>query len=142
MHPARHIVLSALLCLLLGSPAVRAEFIIFSSANSRVDALSHEQAEQLYLGRRSALPDGTPANLVDLPAGPLRDRFYLLLTGKNPGQIRAWWSRQVFSGRALPPREASSLEEMRRWVKGDPGALGYLPSGEATEGLKVLLRLP
>jgi hypothetical protein len=39
---------------------------------------------------------------VDLPNGQVRDEFYLKLTGKNPAQIQAYWSRLVFTGRALP----------------------------------------
>ncbi|THF63007.1 hypothetical protein E6C76_17260 [Pseudothauera nasutitermitis] len=137
LHP-----LLAACALLLWVAGVRAEFVLIGHADNPLPALSREQAEQLYLGRRDALPDGRTAMLVDLPPGNLRDRFYLLLTGKNPAQIRAWWSRQVFSGRALPPREAGSVSEARQWVAANPAAIGYLPADAATDGLKILLRLP
>ncbi|THF65369.1 hypothetical protein [Pseudothauera rhizosphaerae] len=133
--------LAALAGLLLCA-AAHAEFVLVGHPDGPLDSLSREQADQLYMGRRNTLPDGTPVQLIDLPAGPARDRFYLLLTGKNPAQVRAWWSRQVFSGRALPPREAADADEVRRRVADVPAAIGYLPADEAADGLKILLRLP
>ncbi len=104
--------------------------------------LTREQAEKLYLGRSTTLSDGTPASLVDLPNGPVRDEFYLKLTGKNPAQIQAYWSRLVFTGRALPPKEARTLAEARQWLTDTPNLIGYLDRNELTPGMRILLRLP
>ena len=99
-------------------------------------------AEQIYLGRRSTLPDGRAVILVDLPAGPARDQFYLQLTRKNPSQIRAYWSRLVFTGRAQPPREAADVDDVRRILQATPGAIAYLPLDAAQDpGLIILLTL-
>jgi len=124
------------------APAARAEVILVTSADSNVVALSREEAEQLYLGRRSSLADGGPVLLLDLPPGPVRDQFYRLLTGKNPSQIRAYWSRMVFTGRALPPRESASLDDARRLLLENPGTVGYLPATFSTDpSLRILLHL-
>ena len=116
-----------------------AELAIVSAPDGIVTDLSRSQAERLYLGRTSTLPDNTPVKLIDLPPGPERDRFYLLLTGKNPVQTRAYWSRQVFTGRALPPRQASSVDEMREWVRSEPNAIGYLPTEAVDARVRILL---
>ena len=134
---ARCAALAALL-----APAVHAEVILVTSADSNVDTLSRDEAEQLYLGRRSSLADGRPLLLLDLPPGPVRDQFYRLLTGKNPSQIRAYWSRMVFTGRALPPRESVSVEDARRLLLENPGTVGYLPDTFASDpSLHILLHL-
>jgi hypothetical protein len=91
-----------LLVALLASSPIRAEILIVTSNRSGPIELTRDQAEKLYLGRSSTFSDGTPASLVDLPNGPVRDEFYLKLTGKNPSQIQAYWSRLVFTGRAFP----------------------------------------
>lgn len=122
--------------------AALAQIIVVSGANSAVTALTRSHAEQLYLGRAQSLPDGVAVRLADLPAGPLRDQFYLQLTGKNPSQIRAHWSRMVFTGRALPPQEAADVAQVRAWLAGNPNLIAYLPASEADARLKVLLRLP
>lgn len=119
-----------------------APIVIVAGAGSAISELSKEQAEQLYLGRVSALRGGTPVSLADLPPGPTRDRFYARLTGKNPSQIRAHWSRMVFTGRALPPREVTDAEQLRALLAADPDLIGYLPATAADDRLKILLRLP
>jgi hypothetical protein len=131
-----------LLCALLGmAQAAVAELVLVSGRASPVTALSREQAERLYLGRLTALPDGAVVNPVDLPAGALRDQFYLRLTGKNPNQIRAYWSRLVFAGRAAPPPEAASPAELRALVARHPDLVGYLPESEVDGSVRVLLRI-
>lgn len=132
-----------LLVLALWQGAAQAQAIVLVSARAGgIVELNRETAAQLYLGRRTALPDGRNARLLDLPAGPLRDQFYERLTGKNPSQIRAYWSRMVFTGRAHPPHEANDQEDALRRVLTDPSALAYLPAASVVgQPLNVLLRL-
>jgi hypothetical protein len=120
----------------------QAEIIVVASNRSGPIELTREQAEKLYLGRSVTLGDGTPVSLVDLPNSSLRDEFYLKLTGKNPAQIQAYWSHLVFTGRALPPREATSLAEARQWLGGTPNLIGYIDRADLTSGMRILLRLP
>lgn len=128
--------------LLAGTSAAKAEVVVVTSSRSSPIELSRDQAEKLYLGRSTTLGDGTPVNLIDLPNGSTRDEFYGRLTGKNPTQIQAYWSRIVFTGRASPPKEAGSVAEARQWLIDTPNTIGYLERGDATSGLRILLRLP
>ncbi|ATE61068.1 hypothetical protein [Thauera sinica] len=128
--------------IVLATTAQAAEVVLVTSATGNIAALTAEEASQLYLGRRTMLNDGTPVALFDLPNGLTRNRFYELLTGKNPNQIRAYWSRQVFTGRALPPREAGSATDLPALLSGDSAAIGYLPDGPIDPRLRVLLKLP
>ncbi|NMG73834.1 hypothetical protein GPA25_03585 [Aromatoleum diolicum] len=124
------------------APCALAQIVIVSGAQSPLPELTRTQVEQFYLGRAHSLPDGVAVTLADLPASPLRDRFYQNLTGKNPGQIRAHWSRMVFTGRALPPQEAADIAQLRQWLNSIPNMIGYMPSAEADSRVRVLLRLP
>lgn len=139
---AGHILLGSLLVLAGQGLAGATEVHIVSARNGAVTSLSRDEAEQLFLGRRTTLTDGTPVTLIDLPVGPVRDQLYLRLTGKNPIQTRAYWSRQVFTGRAHPPREAENLEQARDWIATTPGAIGYLPAPQVDNRMLTLIRLP
>ena len=143
-HRRRRIgrVLILLVALSFGQ-AARAQGVVLVSARAGgIPELDRETAAQLYLGRRTSLPDGRSARLLDLPAGPERDLFYERLTATNPSQIRAYWSRMVFTGRAHPPHEANDQEDALRRVLTDPSALAYLPAASVVgQPLNVLLRL-
>ncbi|MGD9870983.1 MAG: hypothetical protein AB7S63_07985 [Thauera sp.] len=118
------------------------EIVIVSASAGNVATLERGIAEQLYLGQRSQLADGHQITVIDLPAGAIRDHFYRTLTGKKPSQIRAYWSRLVFTGRARPPREATSVENAIELIIANPDAIGYLPAEAAQHpGLKVLQQL-
>lgn len=140
MHRLSRLCLLALALLL--APAAFAQIAIVAGARSTLPDLTAAQAEQFYLGRAYSLPDGTAVVLADLPAGGTRDQFYEQLTRKNPNQIRAHWSRMVFTGRALPPQEAASVEQLRQWLAAQPNLIGYLPVSELDARVRVLLRLP
>ncbi|QTQ36005.1 Uncharacterized protein ToN1_18510 [Aromatoleum petrolei] len=119
-----------------------AQTVIVADAHSPLPALTREQAEQFYLGHGHTLPDGSVVTLADLPPGSIRDQFYQQLTRKNPSQIRAHWSRMVFTGRALPPQQAESMAQLRQWLASQPNLIGYMPAADADGRVKVLLRLP
>jgi len=119
-----------------------ADIALVTGRQSSIQELGREEAAQLYLGHRNTLANGQAAALIDLPPGPVRDAFYLNLTGKNPAQIRAYWSRQVFTGRALPPRQASGVEEVLRWLAEGRASLAYLPADILDQRVRVLLMLP
>jgi len=138
----RHWIVLASILLIFAAPGAHAQIVIVTANDSKVEQLSRDEAEQLYLGRRTALSNRTPLTLIDLPPGESRNTFYHLLTGKNPSQIRAYWSRMVFTGRAHPPKEAADADDARRLLLENPGTLGYLPASFATDpSLRVLLRL-
>ena len=128
--------------LVLSTAPALAQIVVVAGTHSSVPELTHEQVEQFYLGRAHSLPDGLALVIADLPAGPVRDEFYRKLTGKNPNQIRAHWSRMVFTGRALPPLEAADVAQLRQWLAARPNLIGYLPASEADTRVRVLLRLP
>ena len=141
ISPRQWIVLVSIL-LTLAAPAARAEIVLVTAIDSTISELSRDEAEQLYMGRRAALSARGALLLLDLPTGPVRDQFYRLLTGKNPSQIRAYWSRMVFTGRALPPTESADVNDARRILLENPNAIAYLPSTYADDpSLRVLLRL-
>ena len=125
----------------LGPSSVQAVQLV-TSANGSVQTVSREEAMQLYLGYRNRLSDGTPVTLIDLPAGPTRNQFYQQLIDKNPVQVRANWSRLVFSGRGRPPLEADSQNEAHEWLASTPNAIGYLPGDIHDSRLKILLVVP
>ena len=65
-----------------------------------------------------------PINLVKDSA--VRDSFTRAVHGKRVAAIETYWQRMIFSGREIPPATAATDEEVLDFVRGEPGALGYV----------------
>lgn len=133
----------ALACLMALSAPGFAGVTVIVSAHSKVGHLSASQVQALYLGRTQTLPDGDKAALYDLASGSAtRGTFYRKATGKSASQVKATWSRLVFSGRAVPPKELGNSAAVVKAVAADPHAVGYVDSGAVTAAVKVVARFP
>ena len=103
--PCRHLrAYSSSLALLALAPWVQAETVIVTARTGAITTLDRQEAERLYLGRTATLADGTPVTLADLPRQRATGRFLPVPYRQEPLQIRTYWSRIVFTGRALPPK--------------------------------------
>jgi len=117
-----------------------ADVVVVVSAKSSVAALSKDQVADLYLGKSQELGGGSAA-LFDLPDGATKDAFYDKATGRSLSQIKATWSKLLFNGKGLPPKEAANPGELKKAIAGNPNAVGYLDSGAVDGSVKVVLKL-
>lgn len=128
------------LTLALGAGANAADPVAVVSARAQVRTVTPTQLADIFLGRSGRFPDGTPAVPCDLPEGsPLRTAFYERLTGKSSAQIKAYWSKLIFTGRGQPPREAPGSEEARRLVADNPGMVCYIDRAHVDRTVTVVL---
>lgn len=118
-----------------GDPAV----VVIVSARSPVTSLRRNELADLYLGRASRFPDGRTAEPIDLREGTgTRELFYSEIIGRSPAQIKAHWSRIIFTGRGRPPRAVSDELEMRRLIAETPGAIGYVERALVDESVRIV----
>lgn len=97
----------------------------------------------IYLGEASALPSGTKATPIDQSdSQAARNEFYTKAAKKDAAQLKAHWSRLIFTGKGQPPRVAYDNDEVIAIVKSTPGAIGYVSGGTNTQGVNVLLVIP
>jgi ABC-type phosphate transport system substrate-binding protein len=132
--------LSALVPLVLGmADAMAAEVVAVVSAKSAISALTANQVADIFLGKTAHFPDGTPAVPIDLSEDSSeRDKFYTQFTGKSAAQVKAHWSKIIFTGRGQPPRQASSSAEARKIVAENPNAIGYIDNSAVDRSVRVL----
>jgi hypothetical protein len=68
--------------------------------NSGAAEISKEQVVDVYLGRSSGLmPIDQGAN------SPIYVELYKKATGRDIDQVKAIWSKIIFTGRGLPPKQ-------------------------------------
>ena len=109
-------------------------------AKSPATALTAEQAAGIFLGKSDQLPGAGTAQLLDQTEGSaIRELFYTKVAGKSGSQVKAAWSRLVFSGKATPPKEVASSAEVKKLVAANPNAVGYIEKSAVDGSVKVLL---
>lgn len=116
-----------------------ADLVVVTSPKSGIDRMSREEVVFVFLGRWRQLPSGIAAVPIDLPIdSPERAAFYRQLVSKSPSEIKAYWSRLMFSGGARPPISPDSREEQIRILASTPGAIGYLDRSAVDNRMKIV----
>lgn len=117
-----------------------AQVAVVVGAHSTASALTTEQVASLFLGKSEQLPGVGVALLLDQPeSAAVRELFYSKVTGKSPAQIKAAWSRLVFSGKATPPKEITNSAAVKKLVAANPNTIGYIEKSAVDSSVKVLL---
>jgi len=130
------------LAVVLGATALAApaEVVVVVNPRNPVATLTRQQVSLIYSGRLGSFPTGTSVTPLDLGEGTaLRDEFYAKVTGRNPGEVRAYWSKQLFSGNGTPPRELATMDDVKRNVASDPSAIGYIDRAALDASVKEVL---
>src|SRR6059058_3976659 len=118
--------------LLLALPAM-AEVVVVVNPKAAESSLTKDQIAQFFLGKSGAM------NPVDQPeSAPVRVEFYKKVTDKDPSQVKALWSKLVFTGKATMPKEAADSAAVKKMVASDPKAIGYIEKSAVDASVKVI----
>jgi ABC-type phosphate transport system substrate-binding protein len=119
----------------------RTDVVVVVSAKSTVSTLGKEQVTDIFLGKTARFPDGAPAMPIDQVEGsPARDEFYATFAGKSAAQIKAHWTKIIFTGRGQPPRSVSNSDEVRKLIAANPQAISYMERSAVDSSVKVLVQ--
>jgi ABC-type phosphate transport system substrate-binding protein len=127
--------LCALVFAALAAANIQAEDIVVI-VNPAAKAISKDQIADLYLGRSGGL---TP---IDQTAGSaIYVQFYKQATGRDVAQVKAIWSRILFTGRGLPPKQLPDSAAVKQAIAANPNAVGYIEKSAVDASVKIVLPL-
>jgi ABC-type phosphate transport system substrate-binding protein len=119
---------------LMLAPMAQAEVVVIG--NLAAQTMSKDEVAQFFLGKSQALKP-----LDRSSSDPIKTQFYQKLTGQDLSQVKATWSRLVFTGKASAPKELPDAAAVKKAVAADPKAIGYIDTSEVDATVKVLLTL-
>jgi len=123
----------------LASGGAAADVVTVVSAKSPITALSKSQVGDIFLGKISRTPGGTPVQPIDQAEGAsAREEFYRSVTGKSSAQIKAYWSRIIFTGRGEPPPTVANSLEAKQRIMESPTSIGYIDRSLVDEQLRIV----
>jgi ABC-type phosphate transport system substrate-binding protein len=137
-HP-KIIRLAAAAALCMACVGAFAQVAVVVNPKSPMTSMTADQVSGIFLGKSNTLPSGGTAMPTDLPdSAATRELFYTKVTGKSTAQVKAAWSRLVFSGKATPPKELASSADVKKFVASNPDAIGYIEKSAVDSSVKVV----
>ena len=130
----------AVAALLAGAGLAQAQLAVIVNPKSPTASMTADQVAGIYLGKSNTLPSGAAAAPVDQPeSAAVREQFYTKVTGKQAAQVKAAWSRLVFSGKGTPPKEMANSADIKKFVAATPDAIAYVEKSAVDASVKVVL---
>ena len=116
-----------------GASIANAEIVVVVHPSNPAASMSAAQVADVFLGKSTALSP------VDQPeSSAVRGEFYQKVTGKDAAQVKALWTRLIFTGKATPPKEVATSADVRKAVAGDAKAIGYIEKSAVDGSVKVV----
>jgi len=110
---------------------------------SVTDSFSKDDVKRLFLGKKSSFPGGAKATTFYLKNGnAAREHFSKSVLGKSSSQLKAYWSKLVFTGKGTPPEELANDAAAVAKVAADASAIAYVDAAAVTDGVKVVFTAP
>jgi len=111
--------------------------IIVNSANA--SSISDSDLSRLFLGKLKAYSGGDKAEPINQKFGTkVRNEFEQKVLKKSASQVKAYWSKRVFSGKGKPPQELPSDKDILTQVAANKNAIGYIDAANVDSSVKVV----
>jgi len=125
----------SILLAVLAVAQVRADEIVVI-VNPAAAPISKEQLADLYLAKNS-----TWIPIDQASSSAIYAEFYKKATGRDTAQIKSIWSRILFTGRGLPPKQLPDSAAVKKAVASNPKAVGYIEKSAVDASVRVALQL-
>ncbi|MBL4910137.1 MAG: phosphate ABC transporter substrate-binding protein [Alteromonadaceae bacterium] len=111
--------------------------VIVNSANS--SAISDTEISRLFLGKLKKYSAGDKAVPINQKFGSaIRKEFEKKVLKKSSTQVKAYWSKRVFSGKGKPPKELTSDKDILAQISANKNAIGYIDAASINDSVKVI----
>ena len=125
--------------ILVGSTSIAsAEEIAIAKADNPASDLSKKSLKKMLLGKTKKWKNGDKVVIATLTGGSVHDTFIKKYAGKTAKQFTNYWRKMVFSGKGKMPKSFESEEDLVAFVAETDGAVGYIDSATAQDGVKAI----
>jgi TonB family protein len=130
----------AALMVLVGSVTASAgDVVVIANPNVKADSISAAELRRVFLLEEKSLADGTQVKPVLAKGGAAHALFLKQYVGKSDDDLRNFYRTLVFTGTGWMPKSLPSDSQIVAYVAQTKGAIGYVDSDSALQGVKVLI---
>lgn len=133
-----------LIALLVALPQIAfAELVVIANKDLPITSLNRDEIYRIYMGKTKFLSNGVKVVAVDQRSGTAsREKFYEDVIQKSESEVKAYWSRIIFTGQGYPPIQESGDKAVLDVVANNPNCMGYIDSASLNNSVKVLYTIP
>jgi len=121
----------------LGFSPANAEIAVVVHSSSSTSSLTNDQVADIFLGKSNLL---APVNQAE--GSNIRNDFFMKVANKDASQVKAIWTKLIFTGKSVPPKEANGSSEVKKLLSDDRRSIGYIDKSAVDSTVKVVLTLP
>ena len=132
--------ISAILVFALGSVAMGQNVMIVNQDNPQT-SITKAQVTNIFLGNTTKWNNGQKAAPVDQPKTTAAGKAFLAnIVGMSESDFKKIWVEKLLSGQAEPLPVKTSDDDVIKFVKENPGAVGYISASslKADSGVKTI----
>lgn len=101
--------------------------------------LNKSAISRLFLGKTKKFPDGTIAIPLNQDESKnITEEFNSKALKKSSSQLKAYWSKLVFTGKGTPPKNAEDNKAVLDIVAQNPNVIGYISSDIVNDKVKAV----
>ena len=109
---------------------------------SNTAELDMQEVTRIFLGKSKSFPGGGSAIPVDQSEdSAARADFSNNVLKKSVSQLKAYWSKLVFTGKGSPPKEMGGDSDVIGLVASNPNLIGYVQQAPADGSVRVLMTI-
>ncbi|MBE0370815.1 MULTISPECIES: substrate-binding domain-containing protein [Pseudoalteromonas] len=106
---------------------------------SNASSFDQKHIKKIFLGKAKSFSNGRSAILISTSSkDPVTDEFNKKVIGKSSSQVKAYWSKILFTGKGTPPQEMGSASDVIAAVASNPDAIGYVDASAISDTVKVV----
>ena len=111
--------------------------VIVNTENS--NEIQADEIPRIFLGKVKTYGNGDAIEPINSGAGDAtRSQFEEGVLNKSSSQVKAYWSKLVFSGKGKPLKEVPSDADVLNYVAANKGAIGYVDASNVNDSVKVI----
>ena len=130
-------ILLFVLTLFLSQAVVAEVAVIVNPSNS--SEVSKSDIKRIFLGKNKSFSGGGKATVYYLAEGhAAREKFNKKALGKSSKQLKAYWSKLIFTGKGTPPDSIGEIADLIDIVSSEEGAIAYIDAADVTDAVKVV----
>ncbi|GHF88394.1 phosphate ABC transporter substrate-binding protein [Thalassotalea marina] len=119
-----------------GNVSADVAVVVHPSNNSEFDETI---IKKTFLGKSKSFSNGKSTILIGLSStDDITQEFNRKVIGKSSSQVKAYWSKILFTGKGTPPQELDSSALVLQAVASNQDAIGYLDPSVVDDSVKVV----